>query len=154
MSKSKTLPSPLRCLRDGRCAYAPRTRWVTLTAPADVVGFARQHYPADLDREAFSVILVGARNQILRLLVVSVGTLTASIVHPREVFKPAIRQGAASLILVHNHPSGDPEPSDDDLALTKRLAKTGELLGIEVLDHVILGAGQRFLSLKNQGGVI
>jgi len=123
-----------------------------MSAPADVVAFARRHYPADLDREAFSIILVGARNQLLRLLVVSVGTLTASLVHPREVFAPAIRYRAASLIMVHNHPSSDPEPSDDDLALTKRLVKAGELLGIEVLDHVIL-AGTKSLSLKTRGVV-
>jgi DNA repair protein RadC len=152
LSKPPSNPSPLRCLRDGRCAYAPRTRWVTLTTPTDVVDFARHHYPPDLDREAFSIILVGARNQILRLLVVSIGTLTASLVHPREVFRPAIRHGAVSLILVHNHPSGDPEPSADDLALTKRLVKAGELLGIEILDHLIL-AGSQFRSLKNQGAL-
>ena len=121
-----------------------------MTAPADVAAFAQRHYPPDLDREAFSIILVGARNQLLRLLVVSVGTLTASLVHPREVFRPAIARGAASLLLVHNHPSGDPEPSDDDLLLTKRIAKAGELLGIEVLDHVIL-AGTKFVSLKTRG---
>lgn len=123
-----------------------------MTAPGDVAAFARQHYPEDLDREAFSVILVGARNQLLRLMVVSVGTLTASIVHPREVFKPAIAHGTASLVLVHNHPSGDPDPSEDDIALTRRLVKAGELLGIEVLDHVIPG-GTRFCSLKTQRGV-
>ena len=121
-----------------------------MTAPGDVADFAHRHYPANLDREAFSVILVGARNQLLRLAVISVGTLTASIVHPREVFKPAIRCGAASVILVHNHPSGDSEPSEDDLGLTKRLVKAGQLLGIEVLDHVIL-AGKQFLSLKTRG---
>jgi DNA repair protein RadC len=121
-----------------------------MTAPGDVATFVRQHYPPDFDREAFSIILVGARNQLLRLLVVSVGTLTASLVHPREVFRPAIEHGAVNLILVHNHPSGDPEPSADDLALTKRLVKAGHLIGIEVLDHVILGSN-RFLSLKTQG---
>jgi DNA repair protein RadC len=150
LSKPPSNPSPLRCLRDGRCAYAPRTRWVTLATPTDVVAFARHHYPPDLDREAFSIILVGARNQLLQLLVVSVGTLTASLVHPREVFRPAIKHGAVNLILIHNHPSGDPEPSADDLALTKRSVKAGELLGIDVLDHVILG-GKQFLSLKTRG---
>jgi DNA repair protein RadC len=150
LSNQKASPYPLRCLRDGRCAYAPRSRWVALSAPSEVAAFAQQHYPKGLDREAFSVILVGARNQVLRLLVISVGTLTCSLVHPREVFRPAIRHGAVSLILVHNHPSGDPEPSADDLALTKRLVKAGELLGIDVLDHVIL-AGSNHLSLKSRG---
>jgi len=152
LTNSKAFPSALRCLRDGRCAYAPRSRWVALSAPSEVAAFAKQHYPPGLDREAFSVILVGARNQVLRLLVISVGTLTCSLVHPREVFRPAIRHGAVSLILIHNHPSGDPEPSADDLALTKRLVKAGELLGIEVLDHVIL-AGSEFLSLKTTGAL-
>jgi DNA repair protein RadC len=80
------------------------------------------------------------------------GSLNASIVHPREVFRAALRHAAASIILVHNHPSGDPEPSGDDIALTRRLVEAGSLLGIEVLDHLIIGHG-RFVSLKSRGVV-
>ena len=85
-----------------------------------------------------------------RETVVSVGCLTSSLVHPREVFKEALAARAAGLILFHNHPSGDPEPSAEDLALTRRLAQAGQLMGVEVLDHLVLGAG-RFVSLKERG---
>jgi DNA repair protein RadC len=91
-------------------------------------------------REHFLVLLLNARHEVLGRETVSVGSLNASIVHPREVFKPAILCSAASLVLVHNHPSGDPEPSEEDLAITKRLVEAGELLGIGVLDHVIVGS--------------
>ena len=97
--------------------------------------------------------ILSARNQVIRLQVVSVGSLNNSIVHPREVFRPAIAAGAASLILVHNHPSGDVEPSVDDVALTNRLVEAGSLLGIEVLDHVILGGNgsSAYRSMKTAG---
>ena len=79
------------------------------------------------------------------------GCLTSSLVHPRETFKPAILGGAAAIVLAHNHPSGDPEPSAEDVALTRRLVSAGTLLGIEVLDHVIIGEAGRFVSLKERG---
>lgn len=89
-------------------------------------------------REHFVVVLLNARHEVLRIETVSVGSLNASIVHPREVFKPAVVHSAASVVLAHNHPSGDPEPSEEDLSITKRLVEVGELLGIAVLDHVIV----------------
>ncbi|MFM8979908.1 MAG: RadC family protein [Planctomycetia bacterium] len=101
-------------------------------------------------REHFVVLLLDARNRVLREEQVSVGTLTASLVHPREVFAAAIREGAASILLLHNHPSGDPEPSADDEAVTRRLVAVGELVGIPVLDHLVLGRG-RFVSLLERG---
>jgi DNA repair protein RadC len=82
--------------------------------------------------------------------VISVGCLTSSLVHPREVFQEAVVARAAALVLFHNHPSGDPEPSAEDIALTRRLASAGTLMGIEILDHLVLGAG-RFVSLKQRG---
>lgn len=91
-------------------------------------------------REHFLVVLLNARHEVDAVETVSVGSLSASIVHPREVFKPAVVQSAASVVLVHNHPSGDPEPSEEDLSITKRLVEAGELLGIGVLDHVIVGS--------------
>ena len=94
------------------------------------------------------VLLLNARHELQSRETVSIGTLNASIVHPREVFRPAILQSAASLVLVHNHPSGDPEPSDEDLGITKRLVQAGELIGIGVLDHVIGGARHDELSLR------
>ena len=97
-----------------------------------------------IDREKFVVVLLDAKHRPIGVNTVSVGSLTASIVSPREVFKPAIVGSAAALLLAHNHPSGDPAPSAEDIELTKRLRDAGELLGIRVLDHVILGAGKNY----------
>jgi DNA repair protein RadC len=108
-------------------------------------------YIGETDREVFAVALLTVRHRVLGLHTVSVGCLTSSLVHPREVFKPAILAGSAALLLVHNHPSGDPEPSAEDIALTRRLAAAGQLLGIEILDHLILGEAGRFVSLRERG---
>ncbi len=109
------------------------------------------HYIGEADREVFAVALLTIRHRVLGLHTVSVGCLTSSLVHPREVFKPAILAGAAALLLAHNHPSGDPEPSAEDVALTRRLVSGGQLLGIEVLDHLILGESGRYVSLRERG---
>lgn len=103
-----------------------------------------------LDREHIVVILLDTKNHVLGSEVVSVGSLDASIVHPREVFKPAIRRSASAIILAHNHPSGDPTPSEADFKCTSRLAEAGQVLGIAVLDHVIIGDGG-FASLRQIG---
>ena len=100
--------------------------------------------------EQFGVLLLDTKHRVLRTLVLSVGTLDASIVHPREVFGAAAAAGAAALVLFHNHPSGDPKPSPDDVVLTRRLVAAGELMGIEVIDHVIL-ADVRYYSFKEEG---
>jgi len=94
--------------------------------------------------------LLDTRNRLIKVSEISVGSLDSSIVHPREVFKEAISASAASLIFVHNHPSGDPEASEDDIKLTKRLAEAGEIVGIDVLDHIII-CDKEHLSLKRQG---
>ena len=99
------------------------------------------------DREKFICIHLNIKNQIISFEVVSTGSLTSSIVHPREVYKGAILSNAASVIFMHNHPSGDPEPSNDDLEITKRLEKAGEILGISVLDHIIVGP-KKFFSFR------
>jgi DNA repair protein RadC len=104
----------------------------------------------DLPHEEFHVLLLNTQNEILRDLQVTRGTLDASLVHPREVFRPAIVEAAASVILVHNHPSGDPTPSAEDRAVTRQLRSAGELVGIEVLDHVVLGEG-RYVSFVEAG---
>ena len=103
-------------------------------------------------QEHFFVLLLDGRHRVLGEEIVSLGTLTASLVHPREVFRPALRASAAALILVHNHPSGDPEPSPEDRTVTERLASAGELLGIPVLDHVVV-AERGFRSLRDDGGL-
>jgi DNA repair protein RadC len=100
-------------------------------------------------REHFLVLLLNARHEVMGQETVSVGSLNASIVHPREVFRPAVLASAAAVVLVHNHPSGDPEPSEEDLSITKRLVEAGELLGISVLDHVIV-ASRGVVSLRSR----
>ncbi len=101
-------------------------------------------------KEYFLALLLDTRGQLIKMAEVSIGSLDASIVHPREVFKEAISASAASVIFVHNHPSGDPEPSEDDIKLSKRLAEVGGIIGIDVLDHIIIG-DKSFFSLKRQG---
>lgn len=103
----------------------------------------------DLKKEHFVILFLDSRSQEIKRETISVGTLNASLVHPREVFEPAIKCNAAQIIIAHNHPSGDPEPSNEDIEITKRLVKAGELLGIELLDHVIV-AGKAFLSLREK----
>jgi len=94
-----------------------------------------------LAREVFHVLLLDGRNRLQAEVRVAEGSLTAAIVHPREVFAPALRAAAAALVLVHNHPSGDPAPSAEDVALTERLRRVGDLVGVRVLDHVVIGQG-------------
>jgi len=106
----------------------------------------------DLAHEEFHVLLLSTQNEVLRKLQVTRGTLDASLVHPREVFRPAISEAAASIILVHNHPSGDPTPSAEDRAVTRQLKEAGGIIGIDVLDHVIVGEG-RYVSMAEIGAL-
>lgn len=117
-------------------------------SPADVVTMF-ESYLSGVDREHFCIAMLDRKDNLLGLNTVSVGGLSSSIVHPRETFKPAIVIGAASIILCHNHPSGDTSPSRDDIEITRRLVEGGKILGIEVLDHVIIGDGH--CSLKAKG---
>jgi len=117
--------------------------------PDDVVGVVRSRLRGK-KKEHFLALLLDTRNQLIKVSEISIGSLDTSIVHPREVFKEAISASAASVIFAHNHPSGDPEASEDDIELTKRLAKAGEIVGIDVLDHIII-TDKKYLSLKRQG---
>ena len=119
-----------------------------VSSPADVDGLLRGRI-ANLDRENFVAVLLNTKNEVIEFPTISVGTLSASLVHPREVFKPAIRASAASVVLAHNHPSGRVEPSREDREVTRRLSEAAEIIGIEVLDHVILGDG--YFSMKENG---
>jgi len=103
-----------------------------------------------LKKEHFMCLFLNTKNHIIAQETLSIGTLNASLVHPREVFRAAIKCSSASIICVHNHPSGDPTPSPEDVTLTKRLQEAGELVGIEILDHLVIG-DNRFISLKEQG---
>jgi DNA repair protein RadC len=120
-----------------------------IRSPADV---HRHFHPLlrDAPHERFLVVLLDGRHRVIRPVLTSQGTLTASLVHPREVFAPALREPAAAVVLVHNHPSGDPTPSREDREITARLVAAGELLGIPVLDHVVV-AEQGYVSLREDG---
>lgn len=103
-----------------------------------------------LKKEYFKIILLDTKNNILKISDISVGSLNSSIVHPREVFKEAVINSASSIILVHNHPSGDPDPSREDTVITNRLDEVGKMMGIRVIDHIIIGDGV-FYSFKEEG---
>jgi DNA repair protein RadC len=138
-----------------RLSESSRGRQPAISSPADAAAVMREEMRT-LDREEFGVLLLNTKNGLIKRCPVSRGSLNASIVEPREVFKDAIAASAASMILVHNHPSGDPTPSSEDISITKRLVKAGELLNISVLDHVILGhratgREQDYVSLKELG---
>lgn len=117
--------------------------------PDEVVSLVRGKLK-DKKKEHFLVLLLDTRGQLIKISEISIGSLDSSIVHPREVFKEAISASAASVILVHNHPSGVPEPSKDDIKLTERLVQTGEVIGIEVLDHIVI-SNNNYVSLKREG---
>jgi DNA repair protein RadC len=133
----------------GRLASAPRETSDVFRTPEDAARYLLPRYAAR-PVETFGLLALDVRHRLKKESVISVGCLTSSLVHPREVFQEAVVARAAALVLFHNHPSGDPEPSDEDIALTRRLAAAGRLMGIEVLDHLVLGAG-RIVSLKQRG---
>ncbi len=101
-------------------------------------------------QEVFGILILNIKNKIVAVHEISRGTLNASIAHPREVFKPVVLHNAAAIVCFHNHPSGDPEPSKADIEITKRLVEVGEIMGIEVLDHIIV-SDDRYVSLKERG---
>jgi DNA repair protein RadC len=146
-AKSASLLAAIELSR--RLATRRLTAGSAIRGPDDVY---RHFHPVlrDAVHERFVVVLLDGRHRVLRHEVVSQGTLTASLVHPREVFRPALREGAAALVLVHNHPSGDPTPSREDREVTERLARAGELLGVRILDHVIV-AERGYCSLREDG---
>jgi DNA repair protein RadC len=119
---------------------------ITVKSPEDVVKTARNLLKGK-KKEHFLAICLDTRNHLIKTSTVSIGSLDCSIVHPREVFKDAISSSAASVIFIHNHPSGDPTPSEDDIKMTKRLIEAGEIIGIEVLDHIIV-CDNEHLSMK------
>lgn len=134
-----------------RLAAEPPRRGTLLECGADVHRVLAPRL-RDLRREVFVLLMLDGKHRLLREERVSEGSLTSSIVHPREVFAPAIRESAAALIVAHNHPSGDPTPSREDLEVTARLAEVGELVGIRLLDHVIVG-DPGYVSLRERGYV-
>ena len=136
----------LKLVREGSILYQTRR----ISSPKDAVGIGQQ-FLEDADREQVIVCCLDTKNQPLSISVVSMGILNSSLIHPREIFKTAILTNAASLILYHNHPSGETEPSKEDINITKRIKEAGVLMGIELIDHIIIGPEGRFLSLKEEG---
>ena len=135
----------------GKRVYtAPVNSYGPINSPQDVFNLL-----ADiqlLDREHFKALNLNTKNQVLTVDTISIGSLNSSVVHPRDLFKIAIKRSAHSLIIAHNHPSGDLPPSKEDLEVTKRLAEAGKILGIELCDHVIIGT-QKYISFKKRGAV-
>lgn len=121
---------------------------IKISSPGDVAGFLMDEMQY-LKQECFKIVMLDTKNRIINIAEISRGTLNSSLVHPREVFVKAIKQHAASIILVHNHPSGDTEPSAEDKSITKRLTEAGELIGISVLDHIIVGR-ETYMSFKQE----
>jgi DNA repair protein RadC len=129
-------------------AHVPAQRPV-IRSPGDAAAIVMPQLRYE-SKEHFMALLLSTKNHVLAVPVISIGSLNASIVHPRELFREAISHSAASTILVHNHPSGDPTPSPEDISLTRRLVEAGQLLDISVLDHLIIGDG-KYVSMKEKG---
>lgn len=127
-------------------SLAPEERAI-ISNPADVSNLLSAEMSA-LDQEHLRVLLLSTRNEVIGVEEIYVGNVNTSVVRPAEVFRPGIRRNATSIIVVHNHPSGDPTPSGADASITRELVEAGELLGMELLDHVVIGSGGRFISMK------
>jgi len=133
----------------GRRYQKPSLAGESFCSSGDVAAYYRPRMK-DFKKETFRCALLDTKNKIIREEVVSVGSLSASLVHPRETFKAAVRESAAAVVFVHNHPSGDIKPSQEDILLTKRLVQVGEMIGIQVLDHIIIGDAGHF-SFRDNG---
>jgi len=138
----------IKMVREATVLYQNRT----INSPHDALELI-EPFLQDEDRECFLVVCLDTKNQPTAISVVSIGTLNSSLVHPREVFKVAILANANGIILSHNHPSGDPTPSHVDKEVTNRLIEAGKVLGIEILDHVVIGSNHRYVSLKERGDI-
>jgi len=123
---------------------------IQISSPKDCANIFKK-FIGDYDREALVVLTLDTKNKITSLTVASLGSLNYSIVHPREVFKTAILSNASSIIISHNHPSGETTPSKEDIKITKRLRECGDILGIELIDHIIIGDNNKYLSFKEKG---
>lgn len=132
-----------------RFAASPFIPGSRFTSSAEVFGHYHERL-RDRKSEVFLALLLDSKNRLIREVQISEGSLNASIVHPREVFAPVVRESAAAVLFVHNHPSGDPTPSREDLEITGRLREVGEVMGVRVLDHIIIGS-ERYVSFVDQG---
>lgn len=139
----------IACFEIGRRFFVEDTgKMPTVRDAEDVYEYLKEM--SKFKKEQFRGLYLNSRNKLIYDEVISLGTLNANLVHPREVFQPAIEFSAAAIIVAHNHPSGDPEPSEDDLKITKRLVAAGKIMGLEILDHLIIGKN-KYVSLKGRG---
>ena len=130
-------------------SLAPEER-VVINSPQDVANLLMAEM-AVLDQEHLKALLLNTKNEVLGIREIYVGNVNSSVVRPAEVFRPAVRDNATSVIVVHNHPSGDPTPSSEDVSITRNLIEAGKLMAVDVLDHLVIGSGNRFVSLKEAG---
>ncbi|MEC0373566.1 RadC family protein [Paenibacillus chibensis] len=146
MGKARQLTAMLKL---AKTLTVPTYEQTTIRNPKDAFALLEPDFRF-LTKEHFTCLFLNTKNKVIFKEVISIGSLNTAIVHPREVFRAAIKRCSASLICAHNHPSGDPAPSLEDINLTERLVNAGEIIGIEVLDHVIIG-GNQYYSLKERG---
>ena len=130
-------------------SLAPEER-VVINSPQDVANLLMAEM-AVLDQEHLKALLLNTKNEVLGIREIYVGNVNSSVVRPAEVFRPAVRDNATSVIVVHNHPSGDPTPSPEDVSITRTLIEAGKMMAVDVLDHLVIGSGNRFVSLKEAG---
>lgn len=149
ISRKKALQLKATLELGKRVYNAPGQALPTVKSPQDAADLIMSDMRY-LNQEHFRILLLNRKGKLLSIETISIGGLHSTLVHPRECFKPAIKRSAASIILAHNHPSGDPAPSTDDIELTKRLIEAGELLGISILDHIIIG-DDNWVSLRSLG---
>ncbi|MDR2771605.1 MAG: DNA repair protein RadC [Clostridiales Family XIII bacterium] len=131
-----------------RLAMNPKSRRVRIASPQEVAALFIEGM-RHLKQECFRMVLLNVKNEIIAIEEISIGNINSSLAEPREVFRPAISRSAASIVLAHNHPSGNPEPSDSDVTATKRLVASGEILGIKVIDHIVVGDGT-YVSMRQK----
>lgn len=131
-----------------RLSTSPRTDKINIGSPEDIASLFMENLRY-LKKECFKILMLNTKNEIISIEDISVGNINSSIVDPRDVFRPAIKKGAAAVILIHNHPSGNPEPSEADISVTDKLRESGEILDIKVMDHLIIGDGV-FTSFKRK----
>lgn len=147
MSKARQLTAMLKL---AKTLNVPTYEQSIIRSPKDAFDLLEPEFRFSTTKESFICLFLNTKNKVIFKETISIGSLNATIVHPREVFRAAIKRCSASFICAHNHPSGDSTPSSEDVEVTKRLVDAGAIVGIEVLDHIIIGAGN-FVSLKERG---
>lgn len=149
LSKNQALSIHASFLMIQRYIQEKKEKGYIIRSPIDAASYVIEELNK-LDQEHFKLLFLNTKNEVIKSKTIFIGSLNASIVHPRESFKEAVKCAAASLIMVHNHPSGNPMPSEEDILVTKRFIDVGKIMGIEILDHIVIG-GNNFVSIKEKG---